>query len=246
MAGCALIALAGGGWTYARYSAAVQPGRRQPRASPGSAVECGGWLCRQAWNQLICCLHLSRQQGVSSADSEEAACNLAGNVTDCCEGGGPQAGRVRGKEPLVTHNYGLRPACHAAGLPLGRLLTHGVLADVAAALIWSPPRAGTPSAAPQYAPDTALVLRAGCTYAAVERINRDELLPLLDDIVKTPFFRYFKAGAAPRACALCLPELQPSCSGQGDASPLRHATCKNACWRHAATAAKCACLQWCA
>jgi hypothetical protein len=27
----------------------------------------------------------------------------------------------------------------------------------------------------------------------VERINRDEVLPLLDELVKTPFFRYFKA-----------------------------------------------------
>ena len=34
----------------------------------------------------------------------------------------------------------------------------------------------------------------GCTYAAVERINRDEVQPLLDELVKTPFFRYFKVG----------------------------------------------------
>ncbi|PSC73520.1 endoplasmic reticulum oxidoreductin-1-like [Micractinium conductrix] len=52
---------------------------------------------------------------VTAADSEQAACNLAGNVTDCC-----------------------------------------------------------------------------CTYGAVERLNRDEVQPLLDDLVKTPFFRYFK------------------------------------------------------
>lgn len=31
-----------------------------------------------------------------------------------------------------------------------------------------------------------------CSYAAVERVNRDELSPILDHLVKTPFFRYFK------------------------------------------------------
>lgn len=34
---------------------------------------------------------------------------------------------------------------------------------------------------------------AGCTYAAVERVNRDTVKPLIDELVKTPFFRYFKA-----------------------------------------------------
>ena len=34
---------------------------------------------------------------------------------------------------------------------------------------------------------------AGCTYAAVERVNRDIVKPLIDELVKTPFFRYFKA-----------------------------------------------------
>jgi len=28
----------------------------------------------------------------------------------------------------------------------------------------------------------------------VERVNRDEVKPLLDELVKTPFFRYFKVG----------------------------------------------------
>ena len=31
-----------------------------------------------------------------------------------------------------------------------------------------------------------------CSYAAVERVNRDSMQPLLTEIVKTPFFRYFK------------------------------------------------------
>ncbi|EFN52155.1 hypothetical protein CHLNCDRAFT_26991, partial [Chlorella variabilis] len=31
-----------------------------------------------------------------------------------------------------------------------------------------------------------------CTYAAVERVNRDEVKPLIEELVKTPFFRYFK------------------------------------------------------
>ena len=34
--------------------------------------------------------------------------------------------------------------------------------------------------------------RAACTYASVEQLNRDEIGPILDDIVQTPFFRYFK------------------------------------------------------
>lgn len=39
----------------------------------------------------------------------------------------------------------------------------------------------------------------------MEHINRDELLPLLDDIVKTPFFRYFKVRVRQRrASARCL------------------------------------------
>lgn len=33
---------------------------------------------------------------------------------------------------------------------------------------------------------------AGCSYAAVERINRDAMQPLLSELVKAPFFRYFK------------------------------------------------------
>ena len=58
---------------------------------------------------------LPHLQNVTEAAGEEAACNLAGNVTDCC-----------------------------------------------------------------------------CTYAGVERVNRDVVKPLMDDLVKTPFFRYFK------------------------------------------------------
>ena len=33
---------------------------------------------------------------------------------------------------------------------------------------------------------------AGCDYASVERANKQQLNPLLSQIVKTPFFRYFK------------------------------------------------------
>ena len=33
---------------------------------------------------------------------------------------------------------------------------------------------------------------AGCEYAAVERVNKEAVLPLLRDLVRTPFFRYFK------------------------------------------------------
>ncbi|KAG7674052.1 hypothetical protein Ndes2526B_g02467 [Nannochloris sp. 'desiccata'] len=31
-----------------------------------------------------------------------------------------------------------------------------------------------------------------CSYPAVERVNRDAMQPLLEELVKTPFFRYFK------------------------------------------------------
>lgn len=98
-------------------------------------------------------------EGVSSADSEDAACNLAGHVIDCC-----------------------------------------------------------------------------CTYAAVERINRDELLPLLDDIVKTPFFRYFKVDlycecplwpddgmCSLRDCSVC------ECEEQEIPEPWRKAEAVEAC-----------------
>lgn len=40
------------------------------------------------------------------------------------------------------------------------------------------------------------VSTTGCTYAAVERVNRDEVKPLIEDLVKTPFFRYFKVPGA--------------------------------------------------
>ena len=33
---------------------------------------------------------------------------------------------------------------------------------------------------------------ADCDYASVERINRQELLPVLEELVRTAFFRYFK------------------------------------------------------
>eukprot|EP00887_Chlorella_sp_A99_P007988 scaffold12.g7988.t1 len=36
------------------------------------------------------------------------------------------------------------------------------------------------------------VIDCCCTYAAVEHVNRDEVKPILDELVKTPFFRYFK------------------------------------------------------
>ena len=32
----------------------------------------------------------------------------------------------------------------------------------------------------------------GCEYAAVERVNREAVLPVLRDLVRQPFFRYFK------------------------------------------------------
>ncbi len=32
----------------------------------------------------------------------------------------------------------------------------------------------------------------GCDYAAVEKLNREALLPVLTQLVQTPFFRYFK------------------------------------------------------
>ena len=35
-------------------------------------------------------------------------------------------------------------------------------------------------------------LHAGCEYAAVERVNREHVAPILADLVKQPFFRYFK------------------------------------------------------
>lgn len=37
------------------------------------------------------------------------------------------------------------------------------------------------------------LLGAGCDYASVERANKQQFNPLLSQIVKTPFFRYFKA-----------------------------------------------------
>lgn len=39
---------------------------------------------------------------------------------------------------------------------------------------------------------SALFCHAGCDYASVERANKQQLNPLLSQIVKTPFFRYFK------------------------------------------------------
>lgn len=33
---------------------------------------------------------------------------------------------------------------------------------------------------------------AGCDYASVERVNRDHIHPMLQAIVHTPFFQYFK------------------------------------------------------
>ncbi len=33
---------------------------------------------------------------------------------------------------------------------------------------------------------------AGCEYAAVERVNREAVLPVLKELVRQPFFRYFK------------------------------------------------------
>jgi hypothetical protein len=33
---------------------------------------------------------------------------------------------------------------------------------------------------------------AGCEYAAVERVNREHVAPILADLVQQPFFRYFK------------------------------------------------------
>ena len=33
---------------------------------------------------------------------------------------------------------------------------------------------------------------AGCDYVSVERVNKQQLNPLLSRLVKTPFFRYFK------------------------------------------------------
>jgi hypothetical protein len=33
---------------------------------------------------------------------------------------------------------------------------------------------------------------ADCDFASVERVNRQHLLPILSDLVRKPFFRYFK------------------------------------------------------
>ena len=41
-------------------------------------------------------------------------------------------------------------------------------------------------------PPTHRHTRTGCTYAAVERVNRDVVKPLLEELTRTPFFRYFK------------------------------------------------------
>lgn len=59
-----------------RYSAEVQ-------------VVVAGWSLSMgcAGAQLAWPPHPSHLQGVSSADSEDAACNLAGHVIDCCEWG---------------------------------------------------------------------------------------------------------------------------------------------------------------
>ena len=35
----------------------------------------------------------------------------------------------------------------------------------------------------------------GCEYAAVERVNKDHVAPVLHELVQQPFFRYFKVGA---------------------------------------------------
>ena len=37
-----------------------------------------------------------------------------------------------------------------------------------------------------------MLCMAGCEYAAVERVNREAVLPVLRDLVRQPFFRYFK------------------------------------------------------
>ncbi|PRW61602.1 endoplasmic reticulum oxidoreductin 1 [Chlorella sorokiniana] len=96
---------------------------------------------------------------VTEAAAEEAACNLEGNVTDCC-----------------------------------------------------------------------------CTYAAVERVNRDTVKPLIDELVKTPFFRYFKVDlycecplwpddgmCSLRDCSVC------ECEEQEVPEPWRKAEAVEAC-----------------
>lgn len=37
-----------------------------------------------------------------------------------------------------------------------------------------------------------LCFAAGCSYGAVERVNRDAMKPILEDLVRTPYMRYFK------------------------------------------------------
>ena len=74
-----------------------------------------------------------------------------------------------------------------------------------------------------------------CSYPAVERVNRDEMQPILKELVQTPFFRYFKTDlycecplwpddgmCSLRDCSVC--ECEP------DEVP--------APWRNAETAAK--------
>ncbi|KAI3432253.1 hypothetical protein D9Q98_003814 [Chlorella vulgaris] len=75
-----------------------------------------------------------------------------------------------------------------------------------------------------------------CTYAAVERVNRDEVKPLIEDLVKTPFFRYFKVDlycecplwpddgmCSLRDCSVC------ECEEQEIPEPWRKAEAVEAC-----------------
>lgn len=135
--------------------------------------------------KLLACL----LQNVTEAASEEAACNLEGNVTDCCERG-VQAGCCC-RMCLLRQSAFLPPPMPAAPACL---------------------HPGCPARCP-----------AGCTYAAVERVNRDTVKPLIDELVKTPFFRYFKArpgvshghwGALGTAwvAAICATSEQPPCT----------------------------------
>lgn len=111
-------------------------------------------------------------QNVTEAASEEAACNLEGNVTDCCES----------------------TQCKLLGAALAALAWAMCLLQPAFLCLLF----GRAAAACLHRCCAELHHPAGCTYAAVERVNRDTVKPLVDELVKTPFFRYFKAS---RVCA---------------------------------------------
>lgn len=112
-AGVFLVALA---IALAQNNGLVQPGQLRDLLQPSVAAAVDRLRTLPLLHSLLPELQAGCSCGnITDAASEEAACNLAGNVTDCC-----------------------------------------------------------------------------CTYAAVERVNRDEVKPLIEELVKTPFFRYFK------------------------------------------------------